>query len=141
MRHGLRGIFEASSGFAVLGEAADGVEAVELTVRLDPDVVLMDLRMPGGGGVEAIAELSRRRGPDRAVAGHRRPAGLPGTGPGQRRAEQPGARCAAPGGEGLVQQVRQAGARASCQRAVSVYWCSQVIRSSATRHRWTNSAR
>ncbi|MEU7886525.1 response regulator transcription factor [Microbispora bryophytorum] len=60
VRHGLRSIFEASSGFAVLGEAADGVEAVELVTRLDPDVVLMDLRMPGGGGVEAIAELSRR---------------------------------------------------------------------------------
>ena len=60
VRHGLRSIFEASSGFAVLGEAADGVEAVELVTRLDPDVVLMDLRMPGGGGVQAIAELSRR---------------------------------------------------------------------------------
>jgi DNA-binding NarL/FixJ family response regulator len=60
VRHGLRSIFEAASGFAVLGEAADGVEAVELVTRLDPDVVPMDLRMPGGGGVEAIAELSRR---------------------------------------------------------------------------------
>ncbi|MGI5157537.1 response regulator [Microbispora sp. CA-102843] len=60
VRHGLRSIFEVSSGFAVLGEAADGAEAIELVTRLDPDVVLMDLRMPGGGGVEAIAELSRR---------------------------------------------------------------------------------
>ncbi|GAA2410411.1 response regulator transcription factor [Streptomyces glaucosporus] len=60
VRDGLRGMFAASPGFEVLGEAADGVEAVELAVRLDPDVVLMDLRMPGGGGVEAIAELARR---------------------------------------------------------------------------------
>ncbi|MFD0414447.1 response regulator [Streptomyces sp. NPDC127108] len=60
VRDGLRGMFESAPGFTVLGEAADGVQAVELTARLDPDVVLMDLRMPGGGGVDAIAELSRR---------------------------------------------------------------------------------
>ncbi|MFI6349956.1 response regulator [Streptomyces sp. NPDC050560] len=60
VRNGLRGMFEAEGGFAVLGEAASGAEAVELTARLDPDVVLMDLRMPGGSGVEAIAELVRR---------------------------------------------------------------------------------
>ncbi|MEV0007790.1 response regulator transcription factor [Streptomyces sp. NPDC051840] len=59
VRDGLRGMFAADPGFEVLGEAADGVAAVELTTRLDPDVVLMDLRMPGGGGVDAIAELTR----------------------------------------------------------------------------------
>ncbi|MFF8382428.1 response regulator [Streptomyces kanasensis] len=60
VRDGLRGMFAADPGFAVLGEASGGVEAVGLAVRLDPDVVLMDLRMPGGGGVDAIAELARR---------------------------------------------------------------------------------
>ncbi|UNO41110.1 response regulator transcription factor [Streptomyces sp. MST-110588] len=60
VRDGLRGMFASSPGFAVLGEAADGVEGVALAVRLDPDVVLMDLRMPGGGGVAAIGELARR---------------------------------------------------------------------------------
>ncbi|TXS56995.1 response regulator [Streptomyces sp. t39] len=60
VRDGLRGMFESAPGFRVLGEAADGVTGVELAVRLDPDVVLMDLRMPGGGGVAAIAELARR---------------------------------------------------------------------------------
>ncbi|MEE1778219.1 response regulator transcription factor [Streptomyces sp. NPDC052071] len=59
VRDGLRGMFASAPGFEVLGEAADGVTAVELTARLDPDVVLMDLRMPGGGGVAAIAELIR----------------------------------------------------------------------------------
>lgn len=59
VRDGLRGIFASAPGFEVLGEAADGVAAVELTTRLDPDVVLMDLRMPGGGGVAAITELTR----------------------------------------------------------------------------------
>ncbi|GAA2945320.1 response regulator [Streptomyces argenteolus] len=59
VRDGLRGMFASSPGFDVLGEAADGVAAVALATRLDPDVVLMDLRMPGGGGVAAIAELAR----------------------------------------------------------------------------------
>ena len=61
VRDGLRGMFAASPRFEVLGEAADGVEAVELTVRLDPDVVLMDLRMPGGDGVQATRELTGRK--------------------------------------------------------------------------------
>ncbi|MFF3953701.1 response regulator [Streptomyces sp. NPDC001890] len=60
VRDGLRGMFDSAPDFEVLGEASDGVEGVELAVRLDPDVVLMDLRMPGGGGVAAIAELARR---------------------------------------------------------------------------------
>ncbi|MFF9479080.1 response regulator [Streptomyces sp. NPDC014733] len=60
VRDGLRGMFSASPGFTVLGEASGGIEAVALAARLDPDVILMDLRMPGGSGVEAIAELTRR---------------------------------------------------------------------------------
>jgi DNA-binding NarL/FixJ family response regulator len=60
VRNGLRGMFESAQGFTVLGEASNGVEAVELAADLDPDVVLMDLRMPGGGGLDAITELTRR---------------------------------------------------------------------------------
>lgn len=60
VRDGVRGMFAADPGFLVLGEASDGVRGVELALRLDPDVVLMDLRMPGGNGVDAIAELTRR---------------------------------------------------------------------------------
>ncbi|KUJ40225.1 response regulator transcription factor [Streptomyces sp. NPDC093228] len=59
VRDGLRGMFENAPGFRVLGEASGGVEAVALASGLDPDVILMDLRMPGGGGVEAIATLTR----------------------------------------------------------------------------------
>ncbi|WP_399889236.1 response regulator [Streptomyces sp. BBFR51] len=60
VRDGLRGMFESAPGFRVLGEAAGGVEAVERATALDPDVILMDLRMPGGAGVDAIRELTRR---------------------------------------------------------------------------------
>ncbi|MFJ6699945.1 response regulator [Streptomyces sp. NPDC091272] len=60
VRDGLRGMLEPADGFTVLGEASGGTEAVEMTLRVDPDVVLMDLRMPAGSGVEAIAELTRR---------------------------------------------------------------------------------
>ncbi|MGQ5654448.1 response regulator [Streptomyces sp. EKR5.2] len=59
VRDGLRGMFENAPGFRVLGEASGGVEAVALAAGLDPDVILMDLRMPGGGGAEAIATLTR----------------------------------------------------------------------------------
>ncbi|TDD41888.1 response regulator [Saccharopolyspora elongata] len=60
VRDGLRGMFDSAADIEVLGEASDGPSAVALAVELDPDVVLMDLRMPGGGGVAAIAELVRR---------------------------------------------------------------------------------
>ncbi len=49
VRDGLRGMFTAEPGFEVLGEAANGVDALDVVGRHDPDVVLMDLRMPGGG--------------------------------------------------------------------------------------------
>jgi DNA-binding NarL/FixJ family response regulator len=60
VRDGLRGMFTGDDRFEVLGEAADGAEAIAAAERLRPDVILMDLRMPGTDGVTAIAELSRR---------------------------------------------------------------------------------
>jgi DNA-binding NarL/FixJ family response regulator len=60
VRDGLRGIFDGDPGFEVLGQAADGAEAVQLAESLQPDVVLMDLRMPNMDGLGAIAELARR---------------------------------------------------------------------------------
>ena len=60
VRDGLRGMFSADPRFEVLGEASDGTEAVTLTIARRPDVVLMDLRMPGGDGVTAIRELATR---------------------------------------------------------------------------------
>ncbi|WP_323808377.1 response regulator transcription factor [Prauserella endophytica] len=67
VRDGLHGMFTREAGFEVLGEAGDGDQAVTLAERLRPDVVLMDLRMPGTGGVAAIAELARRGNPARVL--------------------------------------------------------------------------
>ncbi len=57
VRHGFRLILQAS-GIDVVGEARDGREAIALAQRARPDVVLMDVRMPGIGGIEATRELA-----------------------------------------------------------------------------------
>jgi DNA-binding NarL/FixJ family response regulator len=64
VREGLRAMLDAEPDLEVVGEAASGAEAVALTARLRPDVVLMDLRMPGTDGVTATGEI--------AAAGHAR---------------------------------------------------------------------
>ncbi|MGI5322035.1 response regulator [Actinomadura nitritigenes] len=57
VREGLRGMLAAEPGLEVAAEAASGDEAVALAPRVRPDVILMDLRMPGGDGVSAIERL------------------------------------------------------------------------------------
>ncbi|WP_308201474.1 response regulator transcription factor [Sphaerisporangium perillae] len=59
VRDGIRGMFAGDPDFEVLGEAGDGTQAVELARALNPDVILMDLRMPRMDGVAAIKELAR----------------------------------------------------------------------------------
>jgi DNA-binding NarL/FixJ family response regulator len=56
-REGLRGVL-AADGIAIAGEAVDGAEAVALARELAPDVVVMDLEMPGSGGIDAIAQIA-----------------------------------------------------------------------------------
>jgi DNA-binding NarL/FixJ family response regulator len=58
VRDGLRGLFAGEEGFEVVAEAEDGADAVAKAKVFDPDVVLMDLRMPGMDGVSAIRALA-----------------------------------------------------------------------------------
>jgi two-component system, NarL family, nitrate/nitrite response regulator NarL len=57
-RDGLRRLLEAEADFKVLGEAADGAEAVKLVRQLKPDILLLDLAMPKHPGLEALRDLS-----------------------------------------------------------------------------------
>ncbi len=58
VRDGLRRMLSAAADLEVVGEGADGAEAIDLVARARPDVLLLDLSMPGKDGVEAAAELS-----------------------------------------------------------------------------------
>jgi len=57
VRDGLKLILETEEDFEVVGEAGDGAKAVQLTEELQPDVILMDLRMPGMDGLQAIEKV------------------------------------------------------------------------------------
>lgn len=57
LRKGLRSLLETATDIDVIGEAADGETAIQMVSELKPDVVLMDLLMPGMGGVEAIRQV------------------------------------------------------------------------------------
>jgi DNA-binding NarL/FixJ family response regulator len=63
LREGLRALLRTAGDIEVVGEAGDGLEALEQAARLHPDLVLMDVAMPGLGGLEATLQL-RREHPD-----------------------------------------------------------------------------
>jgi NarL family two-component system response regulator YdfI len=66
VREGLRLILETAADMQVVGEAVDGAECLSLVPELNPDVVLMDLQMPGMDGITAISHL-RRDHPETAI--------------------------------------------------------------------------
>ena len=62
----MRSALEADPGLEVVGEAGDGQAGLEVVERLEPDVVLLDISMPGMDGLEAIPEI-RARSPDSRI--------------------------------------------------------------------------
>jgi DNA-binding NarL/FixJ family response regulator len=57
MRQGLKTILDLEPGFQVVGQAADGESGIHLALELRPDLILMDIQMPGMNGIEAIAAI------------------------------------------------------------------------------------
>jgi len=66
VRQGLRALLEVAPDLIVVGEAADGAAAAEITVRLAPDVLILDLAMPGNG-LEALRQVAQRAPRTRVV--------------------------------------------------------------------------
>lgn len=65
-REGVRSVLESTEGISVVGEAATGDEAVSLALELQPDLILMDIRMPGINGIEATVRIRAER-PEQAI--------------------------------------------------------------------------
>jgi two-component system, NarL family, response regulator NreC len=60
VRQGVRGLLEAETDVRVIGEAGDGLEAAQMIERLKPDVVVVDLMMPGLNGIDMTRQVSQR---------------------------------------------------------------------------------
>jgi DNA-binding NarL/FixJ family response regulator len=60
LREGVRALLSPHADIEVVGEACDGKQAIEQVEKLDPDVVVMDIAMPGLGGIEATIELKKQ---------------------------------------------------------------------------------
>jgi two-component system, NarL family, response regulator NreC len=60
VRQGLSALLKAEPGFTVIGETGDGLEAVQLAERHKPDILIVDLKLPGLGGLEIVRQVSQR---------------------------------------------------------------------------------
>ncbi|HPG19955.1 MAG TPA: response regulator transcription factor, partial [Flexilinea sp.] len=60
VRLGLKSLLEQGSRFEVVGEASNAKEAIEITGKLRPDIVLMDIRLPGQSGIDACEEITQK---------------------------------------------------------------------------------
>jgi len=67
VRSGLRMILEGETDFRIVGEAADGAEAVELVAAAQPDVLLLDVQMPGVDGLAAMEQIAAANAPTRVL--------------------------------------------------------------------------
>lgn len=67
VRQGLKQILELESDIVVVAQASNGSEAVKLTKEVKPDVILMDINMPGTNGLQAIKELKEEKVPSRII--------------------------------------------------------------------------
>jgi len=68
MRRGIKGQFALEAGFSVVGEAADGAQAIQLAAQLEPDVVLMDIDLPVIDGITATQRIKSDRTTTRLLA-------------------------------------------------------------------------
>ena len=68
MRRGIKGQFALEAGFSVVGEAADGAQAIQLATQLEPDVVLMDIDLPVIDGITATQRIKSDRTTTRLLA-------------------------------------------------------------------------
>jgi DNA-binding NarL/FixJ family response regulator len=60
VRKGMRNLLETEAGFSVVGEAEDGVQAIQLAEKLRPDIMIVDMMMPRLNGLEVLRQLTKR---------------------------------------------------------------------------------
>lgn len=68
IRDGLRSMLATEPGFQVIGEAKDGRSAVELVLKLEPNLVIMDIGMPGLNGIEATLQITKEKPETKVIA-------------------------------------------------------------------------